>query len=59
MLSLILATFVMLAVTKVALDILYGYNDVENATLVMILGSMLALYLAVGLYLPGLVQYIY
>lgn len=54
MLALVLATFVMLAVTKVAFDILYGYYDVENATLVMILGSILAMYLAIGVYLPGM-----
>lgn len=58
MLALVLATFTMLAVTKVAFDILYGYNDAENATLVMILGSILAMYLAIGIYLPGLFQYI-
>ena len=58
MLALVLATFTMLAITKVAFDILYGYNDVENATLVMILGSLLALYLAVGIYLPGLFKFL-
>ena len=58
MLALTLATFVMLAVTKVAFDILYGYNDVENATLVMILGSILAMYLALGIYLPGLFRFL-
>lgn len=49
MLALVLATFVMIAITKVALDLLWqAPGNEENATLIMILGSVLALYLVLG-----------
>ena len=49
MLALVLATFVMIAITKVALDVLfYEPGNEQNATLIMILGSLLAMYLVLG-----------
>jgi hypothetical protein len=49
MLAITLAFFTMLAVTKVALDVLYAHpGNQETATLIMILGSLLAMYLALG-----------
>lgn len=49
MLALVLATFVMIAITKIALDVLWqAPGNEENATLIMILGSLLAMYLVLG-----------
>lgn len=53
MLGLVLACFIMIAIVKVSFDILFGYRDVENAVLTMVLGSVLAIYVGVGLFLPG------